>query len=40
MSDAPAAGARFRCETCESEVIVVKPGEQVPSCCGQQMAAR
>jgi hypothetical protein len=36
----PKAGARFRCETCESEIIVVKAGDQVPSCCGKPMAAR
>jgi len=34
------AGARFRCETCGSEIIVVKAGDQAPSCCGKPMADR
>jgi desulfoferrodoxin-like iron-binding protein len=37
---APAAGNRFRCETCGTEIIVVKAGDAVPSCCDEPMAAR
>jgi desulfoferrodoxin-like iron-binding protein len=30
-------GQRFRCAECGTEVVVIKPGESVPSCCGQEM---
>jgi hypothetical protein len=30
-------GERFRCATCGTEILVLKPGESAPECCGTQM---
>jgi desulfoferrodoxin-like iron-binding protein len=33
-------GRRFRCETCNTEVLITKAGEGEVECCGQPMAAQ
>jgi ribosomal protein S27E len=33
------AGMRVRCETCGSELIVVKPGTSELTCCGKPVTA-
>jgi rubrerythrin len=35
--DAPKAGQRLQCQQCGTEVVVIKPPEQVPECCGHSM---
>jgi len=32
------AGTRLRCESCSSEIIVIKPAEAVLECCGKPLA--
>ena len=35
-----AAGKRFRCPTCGTEVMTIKSGTGVVLCCGQPMVPR
>jgi hypothetical protein len=30
-------GKRFQCESCNTEVLCIKPGEGEVACCGQPM---
>jgi hypothetical protein len=36
--DAPKAGQRLRCDTCGTDVVVVKAGGEHPRCCGELMS--
>ena len=31
-------GKRYRCETCGTEVLTIKPGDGQLACCGKPMA--
>lgn len=35
--DAPKAGQRLRCDNCGTEIVVVKPPAEWPSCCSQPL---
>ncbi len=36
--DAPKAGQRLRCDTCATDVVVVKAAAEHPRCCGELMS--
>ncbi len=35
-----AMGKRYVCATCDGELLCAKPGEGIPSCCGQEMGLK
>jgi hypothetical protein len=36
--DAPKAGQRLRCDTCGTEIVIVKASGERPRCCGVVMS--
>ena len=37
MSQPVKPGARYKCDHCGTEVVVIKPDDVIPSCCGDAL---